>query len=127
MDPVSRAALEYVCKISSPGAPAVADVDEFKKEADASVSAATIKELALNGFIKLKYSDGENFCLEPQEKGTALILAARAEATEAAGNKKPTAVPDAKKSFLYGFLGGVFGGALAVIIAAAVYVIIKLV
>ena len=127
MDPVSRAALEYVCKISSPGAPAVADVDEFKKEADASVSAATIKELALNGFIKLKYSDGENFCLEPQEKGTELILAARAEATEAAGNKKPTAVPDAKKSFLYGFLGGVCGGALALILAAAVYFSIKLV
>lgn len=127
MDPVSRAALEYVCKISSPGAPAVADVDEFKKEADASVSAATIKELALNGFIKLKYSDGENFCLEPQEKGTELILAARAEATQAAGSKKPTLSSDAKKTFLYGFLGGIFGGALALMLAAAVYLIIKLV
>lgn len=125
MDQVSRAALEYVCKISSPGSPAVADVDEFRQEADASISSATIKELALNGFIKLKYSDGENFCLEPQEKGTALILAARAEANEAA-NHKPTALPSAKKSFRYGFLGGIFGGALAVILAAAIYVIIKL-
>lgn len=126
MDRVSHAALEYVCKISSPGSPAVTDIADFKAEAEQNVSAATIKELALNGFIKLKYSDGENFCLEPQQKGMEYILAAKGDAT-AENEKVAACVASGKKNFLYGFLGGMLGGALAVLLAAAVYLIIKLV
>lgn len=117
----SREILRYIAMSAEPGTPVVVELDELKSAAGEEIAAADVKELAMNGCIALKYSDGKSFCVALTEKG--LDLSARTpEETAPARGKLRDVSP--KKIFLTGFLGGVSGGiAVLAIILALFYLI----
>lgn len=115
MNDRSSRILDYISSLSPERKPVVVELDELLRECGGDIRPSDIKELALNGYLKLLYSEGETFCLQPTDKKLPEpVRDAPVFRTQAKGG-----------SFKAGFWGGVLGGAVVLILAIAVFFIIK--
>lgn len=113
--------LSYVSSLSTDGKPVVVELDELTKECSGDIQPRDVKELALNGYIKLLYSEGETFCVQPTgKKLPANTAEATSETFRTSEKHKSPGI-----SFKWGFLGGIIGGVLVVLVAIAVYFVTK--
>lgn len=120
----SREILRYIAMSAEPGTPVVVELDELKSAAGEEIAAADVKELAMNGCIALKYSDGKSFCVALTEKGLDVSARMPDDASPAKGKGADVSV---KKIFLTGFLGGVSGGlAVFAILIGIIFLILNI-
>lgn len=118
MNDKSSRIVNYISSLSPDRKPVVVDLDELLRECG-DVRSEDIKELALNGYLKLLYSEGGTFCLQVTDKKLPDPVRESAVA--------PVAPQKIKKgSFGMGFLGGIVGGGLVLALAYAVYFILEL-
>lgn len=127
MDKGTFAILEYIVSNAREGQATVFGADELASAlpvdaADGVNVLPVVKELALNNLIRLKYSDARDVCVEPLEKGILIVEKEKKRGLSAAIEDKSRSIKGiVTLSLLCGFAGGV----AAVLLAVAVYFIVR--
>ena len=120
MDEICSAALEKICALGPPGRNIILSADELFEvfpegaaRSDSELKKA-LKVLSAEGYIDIKYSGGDMFCLTPLKNYLPELKKDEEEVI-------PPAQKDGRREFLSGFLGGFLGSALAGIIFAVIF------
>ena len=126
MEQLNFSILEKIFDMTKIGRYVIVSVDEFFENDDENSVAALKKalgELRSQGYIDLKYSGEDMFCVAPL-KNLPEPPPAEQQCTPA-GKRRAIKLPDFRTAFLGGALGGfvgsMLGGLIITVIFAAVY------
>lgn len=123
MDRIASFMLEKICSLAPLGRYVIISADEFlecfPQDAEKSESEIrkALKSLIADGFVELKYSDGEMYCVAPLKKYVPEVVTPPAEVKAEATAEKPR---ESLKTFIAAFLGGMAGSLLISLIFALV-------
>lgn len=114
MDELSYGIFKKICSLTKIGKYVIVSADEFGGDEDPDEVKKVLDRLCNDGFIDVKYSGEDMFCLTP------LKNAPEPEVKPQPVKKKKIKINPVLSSFLGGMLGGLLGS-LLILIFAVIY------